>query len=237
MNDQGSGGRTNGDAADGGPRRRTLPGGRPLSSAFPPPAAATGAAPAGRAPAPPAPAPPKRFNAIGIVLAFVIAAVLLPYTMRFQRDRFGPITKKAYRMTGLDGITEMQAVSRFGTPLVKHDFQMSEGVVAGPEVGQKRYYPLRSPDLAEHLKDAETVWKYPQYSTVREMIWKLPDSFLTIWFHEPRAEIDLGATGPDGSASITLPDTSHGDWEAIDNFRLGNDLVREKKGPEPGRTP
>ncbi len=184
-----------------------------------------------RDPLPP-PAPRKRINAIGILLAFVVAAVVFPYTMKFQRDRFGPITKKAYRMTGLDGITEMQAVSRFGPPLVKHDFSMTEGAVLGPEVGQKRYVLLKAPDFVKQAADAAVAWRYPQYSTIREMIWKLPDSFLTIWFHEPRGEIDLSAVGPDGQASISLPDTSHGDWEAIDNFRLGNDLVREKKGLE-----
>ncbi len=227
MNDQG--GKENG-AAGGTPRQRMLPGGRPLSSAIPPAAPAAPATP--RAPVPPPPAPRKRFNAIGIVLAFVIAAVMLPYTLTFQKDRFGPITRKAYRMSGLDGITEMQAVSRFGTPLVKHDFSMTEGSVAGPVVGQKKFVPLKAPDYAERVKDAEVVWRYPQYSTVREMIWKLPDSFLTIWFHEPQAEIDLSATGPDGEASISLPDTSHGDWITLDNFRLGNELVREKKGPD-----
>ena len=230
MNERG--GRQDGTAAGGFPRRNgngqtgVNPGGRPLSAPAPLP----------RDPLPP-PAPRKRFNAIGIMLAFVIAAVMLPYTLKFQRDRFGPITKKAYRMTGLDGITEMQAVSRFGTPLAKHDFSMSEGVVAGPEVGQKRFFARKTPDFAERIKDAPVVWRYPQYSTIRELIWKLPDSFLTIWFHEPRAEIDLSATGPDGEASISLPDTSHGDWEALDNFRLGNELVREKKGPEAAAKP
>lgn len=229
MNDRGGG--ENGTSAGGFPWRNgsgdgngqsgANPGGRP----WPTPAALP------RDPVPPPPSR-KRFNAIGIALAFVIAAVTLPYTMKFQRDRFGPITKKAYRMTGLDGITEMQAVSRFGAPLAKHDFSMTEGVVAGPEVGQKRYVALKAPDYAKQTGDAEVVWRYPQYSTIRELIWKLPDSFLTIWFHEPRAEIDLSATGPDGAASIALPDTSHGDWEALDNFRLGNDLVREKKGAD-----
>ena len=217
-------GKNNGVPAGGFPKRNGPtnhnPGERPLP----------------RDPLPP-PGPRKRFNAIGIMLAFVIAAVTLPYTMKFQRDRFGPITKKAYRMTGLDDLTEMQAVSRFGTPLARHDFSMTEGSVAGPEVGQKRYYSLKASDYAEHTKDAETVWKYPQYSTIREMIWKLPDSFLTIWFHEPRAEIDLSATDAQGSASITLPDTSKGDWVALDNFRLGNDLVKEKKGPESTHVP
>ncbi len=230
MNDRG--GTDNGVPAGGLPRRHghgqtnAHPGGRvpPTPAALP------------RDPVPPPPSP-KRFNAIGIMLAFVIAAVMLPYTMKFQKERFGPITKKAYRMTGLDGITEMQAVSRFGPPLTRHDFAMSEGSVAGPQVGQKKFWSSKSPDYAKQLEAAEVVWRYPQYSTIREMIWKLPDSFLTIWFHEPRAEIDLGAVGPDGQASISLPDTSHGDWEAIDNFRLGNDLVRERKGAEAAHTP
>ena len=76
------------------------------------------------------------------------------------------------------------------------------------------------------------MWRYPQYSTIRELIWKLPESFLTVWFHEPRAEVDLGKVGPDGQADIELPDTVAGDWVALDNYRLGNDLVREKKGAE-----
>ncbi len=221
-------GTDNGASASGLPRRNgngqtsVKPGGRMLPPT--PPALP-------RDPVPPPPSP-KRFNAIGILLAFVIAAVLLPFTMKFQKERFGPITKKAYRMTGLDVITEMQAVSRFGTPLARHDFSMSEGSVAGPQVGQKKYWPLKSPDYAKQMEAAEMVWRYPQYSTIREMIWKLPDSFLTIWFHEPRAEIDLSAVGPDGQASISLPDTSGGDWVSLDNFRLGNDLVREMKGPE-----
>ncbi len=230
MNDRNGG--ENGVSAGNGPRRNGQesvggkPGGRALATPAPLP----------RDPIPPPPTR-KRFNAIGIMLAFVIAAVLLPYTMKFQRDRFGPITKKAYRMAGLEGITEMQAVSRFGPPLVKHDFAMSEGVVAGPDVGQKKFWPLKTPDLADKLKEAGVVWRYPEYSTIREMIWKLPDSYLTIWFHEPRAEIDLSATGPDGEASISLPDTSHGDWVELDNYRLGNDLVREKKGPEAASKP
>ena len=222
MNDRGD--RENGAAGGGVPRRSpgqntgVNTGGRVISAPAPLP----------RDPLPP-PGPRKRFSAIGIMLAFIIAAVTLPYTMKFQRDRFGPITKKAYRMTGLDGITEMQAVSRFGPPLVKHDFSMTEGSVVGPAVGQKKFVALKAPDYEARVKEAEVVWRYPQYSTVREMIWKLPDSFLTIWFHEPRAEIDLSATGPDGEASISLPDTSHGDWITLDNYRLGNDLVKEKK--------
>lgn len=230
MNDR-SGGEYGGSTGNGARRN-----GRESVGSKPGGRAASTPAPLPRDPVPPPPSR-KRFNAIGITLAFVIAAVLLPFTMKFQRERFGPITKKAYRMAGLDGLTEMQAVSRFGPPLVKHDFSMSEGVVAGPEVGQKKYWPLKTPDFDDKIKEADVVWRYPQYSTIREMIWKLPDSFLTIWFHEPRAEIDLSASGPDGSASISLPDTSHGDWVSLDNFRLGNDLVREKKGTEAGHTP
>ena len=224
------GGKDNGATAGGGFARRPL-------AAQPPPRVGTGKkivstpAPLPRDPALEPPRSRKGSKIIPIALAFVIAVVTLPYTFKFQRDRFGPITKKAYRMSGLDAITEMQAVSRFGPPLVKHDFSMTEGSVVGPAVGQKKFVALKAPDYAEQIKDAEVVWRYPQYSTVREMIWKLPDSFLTIWFHEPRAEIDLSAVGPDGEASIALPDTSHGDWITLDNFRLGNDLVKEKKGP------
>ena len=48
------------------------------------------------------------------------------------------------------------------------------------------------------MKEAETTWTYPQYSTIREMIWRQQDSYLTIWLHEPRAEIDLGANDAEG---------------------------------------
>ena len=120
---------------------------------------------------------------------------------------------------------------------MRHDFSLNDGSVLGPEIGQKKFVSPQAPDYAKRFEDAETVWRYPQYSAIREMIWKLPESYLTIWFHEPRAELDLGNVKPDGEVDIELPDTSKGDWAALDNYRLGNDLVRENKGPEPGRTP
>ncbi len=187
---------------------------------------------AARAPAPPPANPRKRFSSLGILLAFVIAAVTLPFTYKFQNNRTGELRHKAWRMTGLDGITEKEAVARFGQPLVRHDFSLNDGSMLGPEIGQKKFVSLKAPDYAKRFEDAETVWRYPQYSAIREMIWKLPESYLTIWFHEPRAELDLGNVKPDGEVDIELPDTSKGDWAALDNYRLGNDLVRENKGPE-----
>ena len=93
------------------------------------------------------PARARGRRVIPIALAFVIAVVTLPYTFKFQRDRFGPITKKAYRMSGLDVITEMQAVSRFGPPLVKHDFSMTEGSVVGSDGGPEEVRGAQSAGL------------------------------------------------------------------------------------------
>ena len=187
---------------------------------------------AARAPVPPPANPRSRFNGPGILLAVIIAAVTLPFTYKFQSNRTGALTHKAWRMTGMDGITEKQAIARFGKPLVRHEFSLNAGSVMGPEIGQKKFVSLKAPDYEKQFDAADTVWRYPQYSTIRELIWKLPESYLTVWFHEPRAEVDLGKVGPDGQADIELPDAVAGDWVALDNYRLGNDLVREKKGTE-----
>jgi hypothetical protein len=151
-------------------------------------------------------------------LAIAIAAALAPSILEFQKERVLTPEKRSRRMPELTGITESAAEKRFGKPMSVHDYSLSYGTFAGPRIGQKHYYLFKWADYQEHVKDAETVWGFPQYSAIREIIWKLPDSYLTIWLHEPRAEMSLG----DGDTiDLTLPTASSGDWVALDNYRVG----------------
>ena len=186
------------------------------------------------------PEPPRsRYNRKAIYLAVVIAAVTLPFTLRYQRERVGtmkatpPVSSTTAETQGplpeLYNLTDKQAKSRFGEPVETHDYSLNYGTFAGPYNGLKHYYRFNDPDYAKHVEGAETVWAYPQYSTIREMIWRQADSYLTVWLHEPRAEIDL--TGKDGD--IALPSTAGGDWVALDNYRVGKGLLKTEPGEAP----
>ena len=98
---------------------------------------------------------------------------------------------------------------------------MNDGAFAGPAVGMKRFYRAGSPGYDEALK-SPVVWKWPNYSMIREMSWKLPDSYLVVWLHEPRAVIDLEGD----QSEIFLPDPSKGEWMSIDDYRVGNDFIK-----------
>ena len=184
--------------------------------------------------------PRRRFNRTAVYLAVAIAAATLPFTLHYQQKRIGvmhPPPPTNYAVSSSQGplpelynITDKQATARFGTPVETHDYSLSYGSFAGPYNGLKHYYRFKDPDYAQHMQGAETTWTYPQYATIREMIWRQQDSYLTVWLHEPRAEINLA--GDD--AEVTLPDTSAGDWVALDNYRVGKGLLRaEPKFREP----
>ena len=166
-------------------------------------------------------APPRGYNRGGLYLAVFIAALCIPFTLKFQLHHTPNMEGKRWQMLNLMGVTSTEAVKKFGPPAVTHDYSLSDGVFAGPEVGLKHFYRAGSTGYDEAL-NSPVVWKWPNYSTIREMIWKLPDSYLTVWLHEPRAEISL-----DGDQSqILLPDTSKSDWVALDNSRIGNELIK-----------
>ena len=164
---------------------------------------------------------PRGYNRGGLYLAVFIAACCIPFTLKFQVNHTPNMAGKRWQMLNLRDTTGSQAIKRFGPPAVSHDYSLTDGVFAGPEVGLKHYYRVGSAGYDEALK-SPVVWKWPDYSTVREMIWKLPDSYLTVWLHEPRAEISLEGD----QSQIILPDTSKGEWVALDNYRVGNDLIK-----------
>ncbi len=166
-------------------------------------------------------------NVIGIIIAVAGGCMLIPATYRYQLSRIPPPNKREWRMYDLVGITETKAIARFGSPAAEKEYQLNKGSIVGPLLGQKRYYPLDSPDYARHLEEAKVAWTYPAYSAVRELTWKLTDSYLTIWFQEPRAEI----TFSDDNADLTLPATGPGEWVALDNYRLGFGLVGQPSSP------
>lgn len=202
-----------------------------------------------------APVPKRRFNRLGIALAFVVCLGTIPFTYAFQKRRVTeqhneslknrqtksievPPEKQQWRMHGLDDNTEKQVITRFGPPYIARNYNMSDGAFAGPLVGLKRFYLNSAPDFEAHTKDAEAVWTYPQFNVIRELIWQLPDSYLTVWMREPRAEIDL--TDPSGTVALPTPPENGGDWVVIDNFRVGKDLVKAPSAassPSQARTP
>ena len=184
-----------------------------------------------------APAPRRRLNRLGIALALVIGLGSIPFTYEFQKNRVTrkdttgektnyeiPIEKRQYRMKHLEGLTDQQAIARFGPPYIARNYNMNDGAFAGPAVGLKHFYLKTLPDYEARTKDAEVVWTYPQYSIIRELIWQFPDGYLTVWMREPRAEIDLG----DNPGAVELPTAppEGGDWVVIDNFRVGKDFVK-----------
>lgn len=171
----------------------------------------------------PAPLPPRRYNRTGLYLAIAVALACIPFTLKFQEKRVPHMENRQWQMLNLYGISGNEATKRYGTPVQTRDFSLeNDGIFAGPKVGLKHFYRPGNPDYAAHLHDP-VVWKYPDYSTIREMIWKLPDSYLTVWLHEPRAVIDL--SGGDDS-QILLPATTEGAWVALDNYRIGNDFFK-----------
>ncbi len=166
-------------------------------------------------------APRPRYNRMAIYIAVAIVAVTLPFTLKFQSQRIASTANKQWRMLALQDTTAAEAIKRFGPPTQLRDYSLAEGSFAGPTLGLKHFYRENSPDYAERLK-APVVWKFPEYSMIREMIWKLPDSSLTVWLHVPRGEITL--TGDD--TQIYLPPTADGEWVVLDNYRVGNDLLK-----------
>ena len=179
---------------------------------------------------PPEP-PRRRFNRVAVYLAVAIAVVMLPFTLHYQRERAAlpkppPANFATANSQGplpeLYNITDRQARERFGAPVETRDYPLSVGSFAGPYNGLKHYYRFTDPDYEQHMKGAETTWTFPQYSVIREMIWRQQDSYLTVWLHEPRAEIELGAS----DAEVTLPTTGSGEWVALDNYRVGKGLLK-----------
>ena len=188
-----------------------------------------------------APATKRRFNRVGIALAILVGLGSIPFTYAFQKHRVLdqhdtklktqqskklelPPEQQAWRMRGLDDNTEKQVIARFGPPYIARNYNMADGALAGPLVGIKRFYLNASPDFEARTKDAEAVWTYPQFNVIREIIWQLPDSYLTVWMREPRAEIDLA--DPSGAVALPTPPENGGDWVVMDNFRVGKELVR-----------
>jgi hypothetical protein len=175
-------------------------------------------------PAPPQPFRPARLVAIGLALVALVA--LGPSMLEHGKVRVVPPEKRAWRMPDVAGRTESDLIGEFGAPLSTKDYSLQEGSFAGPEVGLKHYYLFQARDYAGRLKDAPMSWTFPRYTTIRELIWKLPDSYLTVWLHEPRAEVSLEKDTID----LTLPATAPNEWVALDDYRVGKDLLA--KAPE-----
>ncbi len=170
------------------------------------------------------PAPPRqphRLNLVALGLALVTVIALVPAILDFQKSRIVPPEKRSWRMIDILGQTQAELEKRFGAPVSTKDYSLSAGSFAGHSIGLKHYYAMTAPGYADLMKDAPVTWTFPQYSTIREIIWKLPDSYLTVWLHEPRAEVSLNGDMVD----LTLPKTAPGQWVALDNYRVGKDLL------------
>ena len=161
--------------------------------------------------------PKRRFNRFAIYLALGVALIFIPLTLQFQNhrareirsarekahptpaptppsveevgDQSVPAELRQWHMQGVDGITESQARKRFATPILTRDYNVTYGAFLGPKYGLKHYYLNNSPGFEQRAKAAQVEWNFPQYSTVREMIWKLRESL-----HHPLA----GPTPPGG---------------------------------------
>jgi hypothetical protein len=170
----------------------------------------------------PAPPPPRRLNPAAILIGLATLIALGPSILKHQREHEVPsAAQRAWRMPEIVGQTQSDLVGRFGPPLSTKDYSLLEGSFAGPEVGLKHYYVLKDRGYAAHLKDVPETWTYPQYTTIREMIWQLPDSYLTVWLHEPRAEVSLAAD----TMEFTLPSTDPNEWVALDDYRIDKGLL------------
>ncbi len=161
-------------------------------------------------------------------LAIVTAIAFAPSVFKHGEQRAVPPEKSSWRMEDVIGRTQSELVERFGAPISTKDYSLAEGTFAGPEIGLKHYYLLKTPGYAARVKDAPAKWTFPQYTAIREMIWKLPDSYLTVWLHEPRGEASLSQDTID----LTLPATAPGAWVALDDYRVGKDLLaKAPSGP------
>jgi hypothetical protein len=171
----------------------------------------------------PAPPPPRRLNMAVVVILVVATAFAVVPTFRQHQTQSTepPIEKRAWQMPDVIGKTQNDLIGRFGPPLSTKDYSLQEGSFAGPEIGLKHYYLLRDPAYAARLKDASTRWTFPKYTTIRELIWRLPDSYLTVWLQEPRAEANFEGD----NVNLTLPSTAPGEWVALDDYRIGKDLL------------
>lgn len=157
-----------------------------------------------------------------IIAAVIVAAALVPITFQYQKARVPPVRQRAWFMSELRNTTEPEALKRFGPPVVARDFDLRGGSIIGPRVGPKRFVPLDAPDYERRLREPGTVsMQYPQFTTVRQLVWRLPDSFLTLWLFQPRAEMDVEGD----YADLRLPKSAPGVWAAVDNYRVGLDLV------------
>lgn len=169
-----------------------------------------------------------------IVAALVVAAALVPITFRYQNAKIPPIRQRAWRMNDLQNITEPKALERFGKPIVARDFQMTEGSFIGPRIGLKHFVRVDAPDYEARLREPGTVsMQFPQFTTIRELVWKLPDSYLTLWLFQPRAEVDFRGD----YADLRLPNSAPGVWAALDNYRVGLDLVKPPASARPTDKP
>ena len=204
------------------------------------------------------PEPPKhRFNRTAIYLALAVAVVVIA-TVQFQSrhpqetgaanrgahptpmatppsveevgDSSQPAELRQWHMQGVDGITETQARKRFGSPILTRDYNVTYGAFLGPKYGLKHYYLNSSPGFEQRAKNAQVEWNFPQYSTVREIIWKLHESYITLWLGEPLREVNIQGD----NATAIFPPTAPGDWVVLDNYRVGQDLV---KAPPVAATP
>ncbi len=195
------------------------------------------------------PEPPRRrFNRLAIFLAIGIALLFIPLTLHYQQERVRelharhvptptptpaksieeagdqsvPAELRQWHMDDVDGMTESQALKRFGNPLLSREYNVTYGAFLGPKFGLKHYHLTNAPDYAQLEKDAQKVWNFPQYATIREMIFKMHESYLTLWMYEPRVEVSI----KDGTADALFPRTKAGEWVVLDNYRVGQDLVR-----------
>ncbi len=161
---------------------------------------------------------------MAVVVALVVATgfALGPTFRQHQKQSTEPsVEKRAWQMPELIGKTQTELIGRFGPPLSTKDYSLQEGSFAGPDIGLKHYYLFKDPGSAARLKDATTSWTFPKYTAIRELIWKLPDSYLTVWLQEPRAE----ASFEGDNANLTLPATAPGKWVALDDYRVGKELL------------
>ena len=197
------------------------------------------------------PDPPKRrHNRFAIYVALGVALIFIPLTLQFQNrraqeirrtreaahptptptppsveevgDQSQPAELRQWHMQGVDGITESQARKRFGNPILTRDYNVTYGAFLGPKYGLKHYYLNNSPGFEQRAKDAQVEWNFPQYSTVREIIWKLRESYITLWLGQPLREVNIQGD----TANAIFPPTAPGEWVVLDHYRVGQDLVK-----------